>query len=127
MSPILLREEDPPDDAVVVVRGGLMSSDYVREALRVSYRDIQIYAVSVFLALDQTWEELCGVEPYLARYSQVRISTVGRLRTAAFTLLPTLQRPHYDVLLPDPTDRTLARLEEAFDPPRPNPARAVGG
>ena len=126
MSPILLREEDPPEDTIVVVRGGLMSSGYLREALRVSYRDSQIYAVSVFLALDQPWEELCGVEPYLVRYRQVRLSSVGRLRSAGFTLLATLQRPHYDIVLPDPTARTLERLDGAFDDPQPNPSRAPG-
>jgi hypothetical protein len=32
LSPILLRDEEPPDDTIVVVRGGLMTSSYVRES-----------------------------------------------------------------------------------------------
>ena len=47
----------------------------------------------------------------------------GRLRGAGFALLPTLERPHYDVVLPDLSVQTLDRLERAFDAPVPNPAR----
>ena len=57
------------------------------------------------------------------RYGNVRLSTVGRLKLSGFALLPTMARPHYDVVLPDVTDETLRRLEVAFDPPITNPAR----
>lgn len=121
MSPILLREEEPPDDAVVVVRGGLMDSQYVRTSATDTLDEYGILAVSVFLVLDQSFEELCRGEPFLARYRQVRRSTVGRVRSAGFALLPTLARPHYDLVLPDLAAGTLQRLETAFDHPEPNP------
>ncbi|MHB1446097.1 MAG: hypothetical protein ACYCTI_08575 [Acidimicrobiales bacterium] len=127
MSPILLRDEDPPDDVIVVVRGGLMTSSYVRESATDTFDEYGIFAVSVFLAMDQTLDELCQGEPFLNRYGQVRRSTVGRLHAAGFALLPTLDRPHYDVVLPDLTGRTLDRLESSFDPPQPNPARLRPG
>lgn len=47
---------------------------------------------------------------------------MGRVRAAGFALLPTLDRPHYDVVLPDLRDRTLERQESAFDEPQANPA-----
>lgn len=57
------------------------------------------------------------------RYGKVRLSTVGALRAAGFAVIPTLARPHYDVVLPDVTAPTLSRLEGCFEPPVPNPAR----
>ena len=123
MSPILLREEEPPGDTIVVIRGGEMASDSIRHTIRNSYREDRVFAVSVFLALDLPAEELCSTEPFIVRYAKVRFSTVQRIRGAGFALLPTLERPHYDVLLPDDSDETLARLEAAFDPPVPNPGR----
>lgn len=123
MEPIVLRDEDPPNDIVVVVRGGQMDSDYVRRTALDSYDELGLYTVSVFLALDDPVEVLCAREPYLARYGKVRLSTVGALRGAGFALIPTLSRPHYDVVLPDITPSTLGRLDDSFEPPAPNPAR----
>ncbi|MDP9441813.1 MAG: hypothetical protein M3P34_06490 [Actinomycetota bacterium] len=124
MNPIVLRPEEPPDDAVVVVRGGEMTGGFVRRTATDAHDELGIYAVSVFLALDADVEELCAAEPYLVRYGKVRLSTVRRLRSGGFPLLPTLDRPHYDVVLPDLDDTTLQRLERCFDPAVPNPARA---
>lgn len=55
----------------------------------------------------------------------MRLSTAGRVRQAGFVLLPTLGRPHYDIVLPDTSDGTLGRLDACFDPPVPNPGRRL--
>ena len=123
MKEVILRDEEPPDDTVVVVRGGEMNSAFVRRTAQRSAEESGYYAVSVFLALDEPVELLCASEPYVARYGQVRLTTVGRIRHAGFPLLPTLHRPHYDVVLPDLEGPTLDRLEATFDGPVPNPAR----
>jgi hypothetical protein len=120
---VVLREEEPPDDTVVVVRGGEMNSAFIRRTAQRSVAEWGYFAVSVFLTLDDPVDVLCAMEPYVARYGQVRLTTVGRLRHAGFPLLPTLHRPHYDVVLPDLEDQTLDRLETAFDQPIPNPGR----
>lgn len=124
MEPIVLRDEEPPEDAVVVVRGGKMGSEYLRRTALDAFDELGLYAVSVFLVLDEPLEVLCGREPYLARYGQVRLSAVGVLRGSGFALIPTLARPHYDVVLPDISPSTLARLDDCFEPPSPNPGRA---
>jgi len=67
-------------------------------------------AISAFLTLDLSAERLCAEEPFLARYPRVRFSTVRRIRAAGFALLPTLERPHYDVVLPDDADETLGKV-----------------
>lgn len=121
MNPIVLRPEEPPDDAVVVVRGGQMTSEFVHRSATAAHDELGIYALSVFLALDDPLDELCAREPFLARYGKVRFSTVGALREAGFPLIPTLDRPHYDIVLPDLQPSTLERLDGCFEPPVPNP------
>ena len=81
--------------------------------------------VSVFLALDQTVGELCGSLDELARYRQVRMSTVAAVRAAGFAFLATGDRPHFDIVLPDVDALTLARLGGAFAPAEPNPGRPL--
>jgi hypothetical protein len=51
------------------------------------------------------------------------LSTAGLLRAAGFALLATGQRPHFDVVLPDPEGVTIARLDAAFVRARLNPGR----
>jgi len=123
VNPIVLRPEEPPDDTVVVIRGGEMTGAFVRRTATDAHHELGIYAVSVFLALDADVEELCAAEPYLVRYGKIRLSTVNRLRSDGFPLLPTLDRPHYDIVLPDLDEATLGRLDRCFDPAVPNPGR----
>jgi len=123
VKPIVLRAEEPPDDVVVVIRGGEMTGEFVRRTATDAHDELGIYAVSVFLALDADVPELCALEPFLSRYGKVRLSTVGRLRSSGFPLIPTLGRPHYDVVLPDLDAETLRRLDGCFDAAVANPGR----
>ena len=121
MNPLVLRAELPPDEAVVVVRGGEMNSAYVRASAQDAFADCGVFTISVSLALDLTVGELCASDRRISRYGKVRLSTVGRLRGEGFALLPTLARPHYDVVLADLSNDTLDRLESVFDAPIPRP------
>jgi hypothetical protein len=124
MRPLVLRDELPPDDIVVVVRGGEMNSQSVRTSAENAFDRFGVFTVSVSLALDGSVAELCSSDSRIFRYGKVRLSTVGRLRALGFALLPTLTRPHYDVVLPDLDDETLDRLELGFDFPIPRPIRS---
>jgi hypothetical protein len=126
MRPLTLRNEMPPDDAVVVVRGGRMNSEFVRSSATDAFDEFGFFGVSVSLALDTAVEQLCSTDPRISRYGKVRLSTAGRIRALGFALLPTLARPHYDVVLPDLADETLDRLELAFDLPIPRPTSTEG-
>jgi hypothetical protein len=123
MNPLVLRDELPPDDTVVVVRGGEMNSEFVRRTATRSFEEFGIWAVSVFVADGVAVVDVCRAVPDLERYGKIRLSTVGRLRTLGFALIPTLDYPHFDVVLPDVEPTTLERLELGFDPPVPNPVR----
>lgn len=89
---------------------------------------MQLYGfrgLSVFAEAGMTAAELVASVPELGpdRCRQVRTSTVGRLRSAGFPLVPTQDHPHYDVVLADLTEPTLDRLQTCFDPARSSRAR----
>lgn len=121
----MLRGGEPPDDAGVVVRGGEhgFHEDVLRRTAQRTFEDYGFYGVSVFVALDGAVERLCVEVDEVRRYGQIRLSTVGRLRRAGFTLLSTGRTPHFDIALPDASGPMLRQLRVAFDPPTPNPGR----
>lgn len=60
---------------MVVVRGGQMASECVRRTARDAFEGTGVCSLSVYLTLDDPVEQLCRGEPFLARYSKVRLST----------------------------------------------------
>ena len=119
-----LRREPPPDDHVVVVRGGDDDKEKLRRHAERTHRAYALkseplYGVSVYCVLD----ELAGrrLARQLASYRLVRLSAVGRLRSAGFPLLPTFARPHFTVVLPSVADADLNRLLACFGPASHNP------
>jgi hypothetical protein len=98
-----------------------MEREATRRAARRAQEESGVFALSVFAALDETVEQLCTEDPDMPKYRQIRTSTCGQLRRSGFALLPTFDRPHFDIVLPDLDDATLERLEGCFAPPGPNP------
>ncbi|MGH3440966.1 MAG: hypothetical protein ACRDUY_02765 [Nitriliruptorales bacterium] len=116
------RHREPlPHDTTVVVRGGVMHIDDLRRNALITLRRHGFAGISVFAAVDTTLDELLAGPVYIP-HAQIRTTTVGRLRDAAFELRRTLTLPyHYDIVLEDTDDDTLARLLGCFDEPQPNP------
>jgi hypothetical protein len=123
MAPSLpIREgEPPPDDAAVVIRAGVMTAAHIENAASQCLELRGVLAISVVAVLDTTVAEACADSRRLLRYRQLRLSSFGRLRAAGFALLPTFDRPHFSLVLPDLSELTLARLDRCFDSPIPNP------
>lgn len=121
-----VRDEPAPRTATIVLRGGPNTAAKVRlhaERLRRAYclDGGEMAGISVFCALDDvgpaSFEAILAQK--LGSYRVIRRVTAGELIDAAFELLPTFQRPHFTLLLPD-----LDRVEELLDllgPERPNP------
>lgn len=101
-----------------------MQAEFISDAALFFRHDFGLYAVSVFLALDEPVPDLCRSQSDLSRYTKVRLSTVARVQGADFALLPSFQRPHYSIVLPTLADSTLARLVSCFDAPIKNPGWA---
>jgi transposase-like protein len=119
-----LREEVPPEDHVVVIRGGIIedrADDELRKRAQDAEARIGLLAQSVLLAAEADVSSVCLRDGRVSRYGQVNLSTVARLRRAGFALLPTLDAPHYSVVLPDLNSETIQRFRNCFDPAQPNP------
>lgn len=130
MRNLRLRDDTPPEDHVVVIRGGIIE-DRTEEELRKRAKDTQarigLLAQSVLLAAAADVRSVCQFDGRVARYGQVNLSTVARLRGAGFALLPTLDEPHYSVVLPDLNSATIQRFRSCFDPAQPNPPSTLPG
>ena len=110
-----------PDDSVVV-RGGLMLlTDLVLSAQ--SHFDTKgFYALSVYSTPGRAVDEIAVGVPL--RHSKIRVSTVGRVRSAGYDVVSSQGPPgHADLVLPaPPTDHDWSTLDRVFDPPQLNPA-----
>ncbi|TVR34687.1 MAG: hypothetical protein EA388_08505 [Nitriliruptor sp.] len=114
----------------MVIRGGIIE-DRTDEELRKRARDAEtrvgLVAQSVLLAAAVDVSHVCQRDRRVSRYGQVNLSTVDRLHRAGFAILPTLDEPHYSVVLPDLTSETMQRFRSCFDPAQPNPPSTLPG
>lgn len=120
MRSLRLRDETPPEDHVVVIRGGIVedrTDDELRKRAHDAEARIGLLAQSVLLAAAADVSSVCLRDGRVSRYGQVNLSTVARLRRAGFALLPTLDAPHYSVVLPDLDSETIQRFRNCFDRP----------
>lgn len=119
-----LRDELPPDDDVVVIRGGVLeerTDEQLRTRARRSEATIGLLAQSVLLAEREDVPRVCRDDARISRYKQVSLSTVARIGQAGFPLEPTLDAPHYSVVLPDLSVETIDRFRRCFDAAQPSP------
>lgn len=116
------RNHEPlPDDTMIIVRGGVMLIEDLRHNARITQRRHGFYGISVFAAVGMAVDELLAGPVYIP-HAQIRTTTSGRLRAAGFELRRTLSLPyHYDIVLDDADEPTLARLLDCFEPPVTNP------
>lgn len=125
-----IRDEDVPDDAVVVVRGGPLTAAKLveharREMARYTFRGRPLVSVSVDLTVfDWTMEAI--LRELMWSRSTYATATVGSLRSSRYELVPTFSVPHYDLLLPEPTEDAAGRLLSVFGDAVPNPYRQRG-
>ncbi|GAB3439829.1 hypothetical protein GCM10027570_04590 [Streptomonospora sediminis] len=120
-----VREEPLRPDAVPIRGGpgsaGKLSVHAQRMRRAFTHDSASILGVSLFAALDEVGADsfhglLAGK---LSTYRFVHTTTVDRLTSAGFYVLPAFNRPHVTVVL-GPPDRS-GTLMDLFGPPRPNP------
>ena len=123
-----LREETPPQEHIVVIRGGIIENrtdDELRKRATDAEARLGLLAQSVLLTPESDLVHVCQSDGRVSRYGHVNLSTVARLRQAGFALLPTLDAPHYSVVLPDASPETLQRFRSCFDWLSPAVARVL--
>jgi hypothetical protein len=106
---LALRDEDPPSDATVIIRAGVLEPASITRALSRSFDRYAVLGISVEGALDASVLETCQQSPRLAPYRRIRLTTVARIHTNGFVLLPTFDIPHFTLVVPDASELTIAR------------------
>ena len=113
------------EDTAVVLRGGPIAVEKVvahalREARAYSFGGMPLYSVSVSAAVDG-WSVDDLLAGPLASRTTYPITTLGTLRAAGFSALPTFASPHYDIVLRSGGYDEASRLLSMFSEPLPNP------
>lgn len=130
MRNVRLRDEPAPADDAVVIRGGVLETrpdDHLRERAREAEANIGLLAQSVLVVERAHVAHVCRHDHRVARYTQVNLTTVGRIRRGGFPLEPTGDAPHYSIVFPDLDPGTIERFRECFSPSQPNPPRSLPG
>jgi hypothetical protein len=97
----------------------------LRKNAQTTLRTMNRLGISAVYAEDMPVEELVAHLAVAQGIKWIRTSTAERVRVAGFSLEPTLRPWHCTIWLPDPEDRTLMRLVEAFDAAERNPLYRV--
>lgn len=110
------------DDEAIVVRGGVMlSGDLKTNAETHNGVHRGEWALSVGAANDLDAREICDQATFI-RNKQVRLSTVGAIRSLGFDVRPSGRFPHADLHLDrEPDEELWAELRSVFD----NPIRRI--
>ncbi len=104
----------------VLVRGGVATAQNLASGAFRHFRDCGVYAISLWSVPGLDGDEIARVareqsEDHLP-HRQMQTSTVGRLRTYGYELVPTGPDGHYSLMLPSPpTDVDWDNLMAAFD------------
>lgn len=130
MRNVRLRDEPAPTDDAVVIRGGVLETrpdDHIRERAREAEANVGLLAQSVLVVERADVSHVCLHDRRVARYTQVNLTTVGRIRRAGFPIEPTGDAPHYSIVLPDLDSGTIERFRGCFSPSQPNPPPSLPG
>jgi len=120
-----IRTEAPPPGDALMVRGGPITSEKLREA---AVRQSRAYSLqgapmtSISVHGVVAGGSLEGVlAGHLRTYKTYAATFASRLELGGFTLLPTFEVPHFDIVLPNATSHTLHTLLVILGPPLVNP------
>lgn len=109
-----------PDEAYVV-RGGRMESSTMWTNARDHNAEFPgSWAISVASVADWAPEKIARAAPF--RNRDMRVSTVGAVRSLGHDVVVSGERPHADLMLAcEPTEKSWDALRSVFDSPVPNP------
>jgi hypothetical protein len=124
--PIILRDQQTPK-TLAVVRLGVrtLASDRLRDACTRCHERWGVWGFSVLEVPDgDDFDRLARLRPELTQRRQLLIADGHELAAAGFPLFPTLDYPHWTVVVAEPTEELFARVRIHFHGPVHNPAWA---
>jgi hypothetical protein len=127
---VYIRDEVPPAGTTLIIRGGPVTPEKLlqaaeREQAVYSWQGRPLACVSVEAVTDQ-WPLERLLAEHLATRSTYATTTVGEVLDAGFSLLPTFDVPHYDVVLRNASPDEVAKLMSILSDPIRNPYRRKG-
>ena len=119
---ISLREE-PVQPRLIVVRLGARTVD--DELLRRSVEECHdrwgLWGFSVLEVQGGDYEQLARLRPIVSERSKLLVANASALIDDGFPLLPTLDSPHWTVVLAAPSPALFERVRSHFEGPIANP------
>jgi len=121
--PLSLRDEPAPTGLVVVRLGArTMEDKLLLRSVEQCHDRWGIWGFSVFEVPDGDYEQLARMRPIVAERRQLLVAEATALVDGGFPLLPTLDAPHWTVVLADATSAQFDRVRSHFEGPIANPS-----
>lgn len=118
-----LRDETAPPGIVVVRLGAVTLHDsHLQRSAAECHERWGLWGFSVLEVVDGDFYALALVRPILAERRQVSVAFGSDLMDDGFALIPTLDAPHWTVVLPGGSPDVFERVRRHFRGPVPNPA-----
>lgn len=123
MEPLTLRRQSIPDVLVVVRLGSVTLNDpHLSRSVAESYDRWGIWGFSVLGVPDGDYALLARLRPIVATRRRLLVADGPALVAAGLPLLPTLDHPHWTVVVSEPTAAQFAKARTSFRGPVDNPA-----
>jgi hypothetical protein len=122
LEPLTLRPAHLPDSLVVVRLGSVTLSDAVLHRSTAETRARWgLWGFSVLEVPDGDYQLLARLRPIVRTRRRLLVADALSVVTAGFPLLPTLDHPHWTVVLAAPSPVHYDRVRGVFRGPVPNP------
>ena len=120
---MILRDENIVPGLLVVRFGVNTLTDVsMQKSVEECHHRWGFWGFSVFEVLDRDYDLLARLRPNIVDRRQMMTAEGEDLVESGFPLLPTLEAPHWTVVLATATPKWFARIREHFHGPIPNPA-----
>lgn len=128
MEALTLRPDPIPDLLVVVRLGSTTLEDHaLHKSVAESHERWGVWGFSVLEVPDGDYQLLARLRPIVTTRRQLLVAHGSDLVTAGFPLLPTLDHPHWTVVLSSPSGGQFASVRQLFRGPVPNPVWSPAG
>lgn len=123
MEPLTLRDEEVPDLLVVVRLGSVtLADDALHKTVTESHARWGVWGFSVLEVPNGDYQLLARLRPIVTTRRLLLFAEGRELVEAGFPLLPTLDHPHWTVVLSAPSAEQFDAVRRVFHGPIENPA-----
>ncbi len=122
---VSIRGGEPPTQFLLVREGvQTLTDEAIQRACETAQQHIGIYGFSVLEVPEGGYEELARLRPALRLRRRFMLANGRDLIAAGFALLPTLEHPHWTVVLSAPSADQFTLIRAQFSEPVLNPTYA---